>query len=308
MRLHFAHIVNPYSTANGELDSIQRLTLTMMRRAAASTKHEVKLLTAQFSSDRHLIPDGFSPTYDLDRALPEVLHQQKSIPRLPLLADILERAVENTDAEYIIYSNMDIVPVPEFYGGVAALIEKNKCDALIINRRRVDPSLVSDPDLFIAETGEPHPGYDCFIFHRSLLSSLTLGQVCVGSPGIGFMFAHNLFLFANKCVVSANKHLTLHAGFEIVQKWKGKEAMAFQMKEIRKFINANKNYFSIEKFPGYNFPFFKRHFRWLMNPLFHYPMMFRLDMKKLFDGRSIIHPVKKDSWWQEWKSSRINFD
>lgn len=307
MRMQFAHIVNPYSSKHGELDPVQKLTLSMLARAAASTKHEVKLLTAQFAHDRNFIPGGFTLTYDLDRSLRDVIHNSH-VNALPLLTDILERASESSSAEYIIYSNMDIVPVMGFYDSVAALIEKNKCDALIINRRRVDPSLVSNPDLLMAETGEPHPGYDCFVFHRDLLSRMTLGCVCVGAPGVGFMFAHNLFLFANKCVVTANKHLTLHAGYEIVQKWKGPEIADFQMKEIRKFMHDSRKYFSIEKFPGYNLPFFSRHFRWLMNPLFHYPLMFRLDMKKLFDRREIIRPPKKDTWWQEWKSSRINFD
>lgn len=307
MRMQFAHIVNPYTIQQGELDSIQKLTLSMLAGAAASTKHEVKLLTAQFAHDRRIIPEEFTLTYDLDRSLRDVIHNSR-VQALPLLLDILERATETSKAEYIIYSNMDIVLVKGFYDSVAALIEKNKCDALIINRRRVNPSLISNPDLFMAESGEPHPGYDCFIFHRDLLSRMTLGHVCVGAPGVGFMFAHNLFLFANKCVVTANKHLTLHAGFEIVQKWKGQEIANFQMKEIRKFMDANRAYFSIDKFPGYHLPFFKRHFRWLMNPLFHYPLMFRLDMKKLFDGREIVRPPKKDTWWQEWKSSRINFD
>lgn len=307
MRVHFAHIVNPYSIRQGEADPVQRLTLTMLLRAATTTRHHVDLLTAQFRKDKHVVPEGFRQTHDLDRSLRDV-SGISSAPELPLLSDILERAAEHSEAEYIIYSNMDIVPVPHFYDGVAALLNKHKCSALIINRRRVDASLMSNPDLLIAESGLPHPGYDCFVFRKDLLPQLTLGNICVGAPGVGFMFAHNLFLFASKCVVTANKHLTLHAGYEIVQKWKGPAVENYQRQEIRKFLATSGKYFSIDKFPGYNFPFFRRHFRWLMNPLFHYPLMFRLDMKKLFDGRTIVRPAEKDSWWMEWKSSRINFD
>ncbi len=279
----------------------------MLQRAAGDSKHEVKLYTAQFPTDRHLVPDGLIPTPDLDRTLKDVSGIEEG-KHLPLLADVLTRAAEISNAAFIVYSNMDIVPVPWFYNSVAALLDLHKCDALIVNRRRVDESLIASPDLLFAEAGLPHPGYDCFILRRELVPRLMLGAVAVGAPGVGFMLAHNLFLVANKCVVEADKHLTVHAGFDIIQKWKGERVAQHQKKEIRKFIDAHSRSFTIEKFPGYNYPFFRRHFRWLMNPLFHYPMMFKMDMKKLFDGREIRKPVKKDTRWQEWKSNRINFD
>ncbi len=306
MSLRFVHIVNPYGQKNGELDPVQKLTISMLKRAASSTSHNVKLLSAQFGKDRSIVPDGFEATIDLTRSLRDVSANNHA-PELPLLADILERANQH-DCDFVIWSNMDIVPVPQFYNGVAAILEKEKCDALIVNRRRVSASLINNPDLLLTETGLPHPGYDCFIVRKDLIAKLKLGNVCVGAPGVGFMFAHNLFLAAEKCVVVTDKYLTLHAGFEIINEWKGREAEAFQKSEVRKFLKENRKNFRIQNFPGYHLPFFRRHFKWLMNPLFIYPMMFSLDMKNLFDGRKIVHTEKKDTWWQEWKSSRINFD
>jgi hypothetical protein len=306
MRLRFVHIVNPYTHNDGDLDPIQRLTLEMLQRAASESNHDVALLSAQFEKDRVVVPPGFLLTKDLTRSLRQISGVE-TLPEVPVLADILERA-SAVDCDYVVWSNMDIIPVPQFYDGIAAILESQGCDALIVNRRRVSVSLISHPELLLTETGLPHPGYDCFIIKKQLLPKLKLGNVCVGAPGVGFMLAHNLFLVSEKCVVCADKHLTLHAGYEIVNKWKGREAEAFQVREIKKFIRENRNEFRIENFPGYNLSFFRRHFKWLMNPLFIYPMMFSMDFKKIFDGRNIVRPEKKDSWWQEWKSSRITFD
>jgi hypothetical protein len=277
-----------------------------MESSMRSNSSEVKLLSAQFEADQNLIPSAFQLTRHLDRTIGSILHN-KELPRLPLLHDILDRT-STVDCDFVIWSNMDIIPVPGFYNGVAAILEKENCDALLINRRRVGKELIKTPELLFNETGRPHPGYDCFVMKKELIGKLQLGNICVGAPGVGFMLAHNLFLHAERCVVLANKHLTLHVGMEIVQDWKGPEVAAFQKAEIRKFMERESKNFRIEKFPGYNLPFFERHKKWLLNPLFHYPTMFAMDMKKLFDGRKINRSSEGDSGWQEWKSTRINFD
>lgn len=307
MQKQFTHIVNPYSLASGAPDRIQQTTFRALIHAAASTQHKVVLASAQFRKDRAVVPAGFVVTSDLTRSVRDVAPLPHA-KELPLLADVLGKTAEIPDTEFVIYSNMDIIPVPGFYDGIAALLEKLKCDALIVNRRRVSADLADQPELLFLESGLPHPGYDCFVFRKELLSELTLKNCCLGAPGMGFLFAHNLFLYADKCCVVSDKHLTFHLGFDIVGEWSGAEVAKHQRSEIMKFLDENRGNFKINKFPGYNLPFFKRHFRWLMNPLFDYALMFRLDLKNLFDGRVIVHPEKKDSWWQEWKSSRINFD
>ncbi len=303
--MRFAHIVNPYAI-DGKLGAVQVLTISMLEKASKNTRSPVKLLSAQFTEDRGLVPSILELTPDLQSNLQTVSGNSKS-PKLPLLKEILDRAA-NADCDFVIWSNMDIIPVPQFYDGVAAILESEKCDALLINRRRVGKELINKPELLFNETGRPHPGYDCFVMKKGLINKLSLGNICVGAPGVGFMLAHNLFLHAEKCVVLANKHLTLHIGMEIVQDWKGPEVAAFQKSEIKKFLADERKNFRIEKFPGYNLPFFSRHKKWFLNPLFHYPMMFAMDMKKLFDGRTIKKSTEGDSNWQEWKSTRINFD
>lgn len=305
--MQFTHIVNPYSASADGLDPIQKTTLQSLILASRSTDHKVTLLSAQFTSDRSIVPEGIALTSDLSRSIRDVAGLSGA-KELPFLADVLSRSVEVPETEFVIYSNMDIIPGPSFYNAIGALIREQKCDALIVNRRRISATLIDQPELLFTETGLPHPGYDCFVFKKELLPLMSLGNCCVGAPGVGFLLAHNLFLLANKCVVVSNKQLTFHLGYDIISEWSGTEVAQHQRVEIRKFLREKKGLFRIEKFPGYNLPFFRRHFKWLLNPLFDYRMMFFLDLKAIFDGRVIKRNEKKDSRWQEWKSSRINFD
>lgn len=304
MSLRLAHIVNPYVTGNVDEARIQQLTLSCMRRAKAETKNaSVQLLSAQFPEDHNAVPEDFTKCADLSRSLLDLVPGAK---KLPLLQDILA-SLKNIDADYFVYTNMDIAPMPYFYSAVAQLIENEKHDALIINRRRLRADLLqANPELLFAECGLPHPGYDCFVFKRSLLEKFDFGNAAIGVPGIGFLFAHNLFLVADSCKVYSEKHLTFHLGLEIIRPWAAANVVAFQHREIKAFLQRHKAEFRIEKFPGYHLPFFRRQFTWLMNPLFHYPTMLRLDLPKWFDGRKTIRPVKGESRWQEWKVRRFS--
>ncbi len=289
MKLKFAHIINPFNPGTSATEAkIQAITIECMRRAAKEYDPEqVTFVSAQFEEDLKFVPEGFIATENLPRSINEV---SKIIgkKKLPILADIIQR-LKNFEADYYIYSNTDISPYPNFYTAIAQLINQSGADALIVNRRRLPTSFIDkNIEEMVRENGLPHPGYDCFVFKKTILPKLDLKNVAVGIPGIGFMFAHNLFLKADLCKVLYNEKLTFHIGMEIIKEWSSKEEVNFQHQEIISFLNENRKQFDVSKFPGYHLPFFKRHYRWLMNPLFHYPTMFRIDMKKLFDGRKIV--------------------
>ncbi|CAN5146935.1 hypothetical protein BH09BAC5_BH09BAC5_25240 [soil metagenome] len=271
------------------------ITVDCMRNAAKVYGNEnVIFASAQFDEDLVFVPDDFIATKNLTRSFNDVsgITGKK---KLPLIADILSGLKQFPDADYYIYSNTDIAPYPEFYSSIAKIIDQSGNDALIINRRRL-PEEYADKNLeeLTNEKGLPHPGYDCFVFKKELLEKLDLKMVAVGIPGIGFLFAHNLFLHAKSPKVLYDEILTFHIGLEIIKEWSSKEETAFQHNQIRAFLKEKRNHFRISNFPGYRLPFFKRHFRWLMNPLFHYPTMLRLDLKNLFDGRKIIHDEKNE--------------
>ncbi len=60
-----------------------------------------------------------------------------AVPRkLPLIKDILGRLYDASDAEYFIYTNVNIGLMPNFYVAVNAIIESGY-DAFVINRRTI---------------------------------------------------------------------------------------------------------------------------------------------------------------------------
>lgn len=288
-----AHIINPVKAPEGsELHRVQPFTFESMRRskAYAEGKVEVELCTAQFIEDHPVVPSDFTPLFDLDRSVIDV--GNFSNPRkLPILKDILDRLFACSDADYFIYTNVDIIVTPLFYETIGKYIERGY-DAFIINRRRVSPNYtdVSQLEELYAENGMVHTGFDTFVFKRELYEKFVLGDVCIGIPEVGNTLAHNLFAHAENFELMTEKQLTLHIGMELSKQWGDRQYLAHNRKEYLKNLKALYPHFNIANFPGANRGFFVRHFKWLMNPTFHYPTLFKLDMSQLGTKRKPRKP------------------
>src|SRR5262245_53374150 len=109
----YAHIVNPVIVGQDrDLFVAQPITFHTMsiaqRFANDSGKLEVTLYSAHFPEDVALVPSGFVHTRPLERSVTDV--GEFRVPRkLPLLHDILGRLYESAiDADYLIYTNVDI--------------------------------------------------------------------------------------------------------------------------------------------------------------------------------------------------------
>jgi hypothetical protein len=217
----FAHVVNPVAvTPDSDLFVAQPVTFGSMRAAKEMAKGRctVELVTAQFPEDRLLTPADFRVTPDLERSVLNV--GRFSEPRkLPLLADILNRLYAVSDAEYFIYSNVDIALMPHFYVTLKHFVDSG-IDACIINRRTIPAgySRVDELPLMYAEIGNSHPGYDCFVFKRTALPSFDLGTVCIGAVRVGFVLAANLICFSERFREFPALHLTFHIGNE--RRWR----------------------------------------------------------------------------------------
>ncbi|MCB0639826.1 MAG: hypothetical protein KDC54_24555 [Lewinella sp.] len=218
--IHFAHIINPVALPAGhELMVAQPITFASMRLAQAEARAEgmtVKLLTTQFPEDQGVIPADFTILPDLTRSVLDTGPFQR--PRkLPLIADILDRLEEHAEAPYLIFTNVDIGLQPHFYRRVAEWLARGH-DALIINRRRLPARYTSPAELpaIFADPGRPHPGFDCFVFHRRLFPYFRLDEICVGVPFIGVTLAHHLFAFAENCRLIGDEQLTFHLGQEVM--------------------------------------------------------------------------------------------
>ena len=189
----FIHLVNPLvvTDPSSDLLAAQPVTFAAMADArafadAAQPPHaEVYLCAAGFPEDHAAFPPGFHPLPDLTRSVLDAARFETP-RRLPMLADLIARALDAADrlrADWIIYTNVDIAPMPDFYAAIAALIDGGH-DAFTINRRTIPrdwPNGVSDLPLMRAQVGTPHPGRDCFVFGREAARGFDLGTACIGA-------------------------------------------------------------------------------------------------------------------------------
>lgn len=267
--MHLAHLVNPVkSPVYSELSYAQPITFETMRRAremASLQDIRIDLITAQFPEDHCVIPNYFRRTPDLERSAADFAsfaHPKK----LPLLRDLLHRLYEASQAPYLIYTNVDIALQPHFYLEVAKRIRAG-LDAFIVNRRRIPGhfrSLEELPSMY-AHPGAPHPGFDCFVFHRSLYPRFQLARVCVGIPFIEMTFSQNLFCYAKSFRLFDRDFLTFHIGMEIFKK-RDQEYFRYNKKEFWTAMRQMWPVLDSRKFPWGDRSMPYRMIRWALHP------------------------------------------
>jgi hypothetical protein len=281
--LRLAHLVNPFTPGvTSDLHYAQPITLETMRLArdmAATHGVGVELLSAQFAEDRAIIPDYFTKTPDLDRSADDFQHFSKP-KKLPLIADLLDRLYHGTDAPYLIYTNIDIGLQPHFYVEVARKIASG-LDAFVINRRRLPGhfrSIEELPEIY-AHRGAPHPGFDCFVFHRDLYPRFRLGHVCIGIPFIEITLSQNLFCYARKFELFDRDFLTFHIGMEIFKK-RDPEYFAFNRNEFRQCVRMLWPDLDSRKFPWGNRSLLYRMIRWGLHPCIPIKLALQLEPRR----------------------------
>lgn len=280
--IHLAHLVNPVlAPIDGRLAEAQPLTFESMRRAAADAAPGVRvdLLTTQYPEDHAIIPPWFTRTPDLTRSVADV-HPFTVRRKLPILADLLERLHTGSTAPYLIYTNVDIIVHPTFYTAVAARI-RDGLDAFIINRRRVPEIYHSVDDLpaIFADRGKPHPGFDCFVFHRSLYPRFRLGRVSVGIPFIEITFSQNLFCHAERFALFADDFLTFHVGMEVF-KPRDPEYFAFNKAEFWSIVDELWPQLDSRRFPWGHRNVVYRMLRWGLHPAIPIRLALRLEPRR----------------------------
>lgn len=310
----FAHIINPVSAAdNSELHNLQKITFDSILRAKAfcGADLSVKIYTTQYQDARESIPSEFTILEDLSRTVASAYSFEKS-RKLPMIKDILEILNKNSNADYFIYTNLDICLMPQFYSAINDFI-KNGHDAFVINKRRISGKYDSSSqlDLMYSEVGAVHTGYDTFVFSRKVYEKFILKDMCVGIPLAGNDLFYNIFCFAENPKLFTDQHLTFHIGMELVKEWGDADYAAHNKKEFLSLIKEITPFINIAKFPGAELNFFSRHFKWLMNPTFHYPTMFSADMKQLNVERNPRKEKEKRTFKQKYLEKLIryvNFD
>jgi len=214
-RYRFAHIVSPYACpANAEASVTQKTTFVAMARARnfATDKADVDLIAVPDSPAAY-VPDLFRKTPALTRTVRDV-HQFRVPRNLSLVFDVLEAGIAAASgAEFVIFTNPDICPMPQFYGAVSALLSLG-FDCLLINRRTTG-KFPMDPrwsDLVPADYGAPHPGFDCFVFPVEFGRRFVRSDACVGAPAVMRSLLYNLVAFSRNMLILTDAHLTYHIG------------------------------------------------------------------------------------------------
>ncbi|MAM27947.1 MAG: hypothetical protein CMC13_02900 [Flavobacteriaceae bacterium] len=261
--LKLTHIINPVKVSEtSDLFVAQPVTFETMRRAKkfASNQIEVNLITTQYPEDQCIIPGFFTKTKNLDRSSLDFGKFEKN-RKLPLLKDILHRAVVyDTDADYIVYTNVDIAVQPYFYSFISQKIGEG-IEAFVINRRTIAEhyNLKTLAEAY-TDYGEAHPGYDCFVFKKDHYRNFNLENICIGAAYVGLALYLNLRLFSQSFSEINDKHLTFHIGNDKI--WKeesNKQFENFNKAEFQKIReNLESNGRSVEDILNSAFPSLKK--------------------------------------------------
>lgn len=213
--MKIVHLVNVLTPREGsDLVLAQPITLESLRLAKkAAHEIDIQLFSAQFEEDRCKVPDWITPTADLKASSldhEDFLDKRK----LPSLAEIWDRLISNSsEADLIIYSNIDIAVRPNFYSRVAELMNQ-EWDAISITRRTISKNkytCLTQLDQMIIDDGEAHPGDDCFVFRRDRVSQLRLSPVYVGAAWFDKIILINL-AWKTKFSKFRDEILTFHIG------------------------------------------------------------------------------------------------
>lgn len=282
--MKFAHIINPVKVpSHTGLGVAQQITFESIHTALKYTsgRTDVSIYAVCFKEDREVIPGWVHVLPTLEQSVLD-LGTFSSNKKYPLLTDVLN-AVGDTDADFIIFSNMDISLQPFFYDAVRTILLRDSLDALVVNRRGIPTSYnsLNQMPLMFAEPGMPHPGFDCFIFSKKLLPELVLANVCVGVSFSEVSLMHNLIAFAKKIHLEDNLRLTFHIGTEVMPPL-DPEFYNHNRKEYeQKIYPAIKHLLVLHKFPYVALPFHKRMLKWMLNPSFRTHQMAEMEGKNL---------------------------
>ena len=221
------HIVNPVVVGeNSDLFVAQPVTFRTMFAAKrfAIDEVDVDLMVIGYREDESIFPQRFKSLPPLTRSVLDVGNFKKQ-RKLPLIQDILNSAINQSDADYFIYSNVDISPMPFFYSAIADELKHH--DALVINRRTIGKCESGRQPLaqYYQQVGEIHPGFDCFVFSRKQFENFKLFEACIGANWIGRVLICNLLAFADNPKIIKDGHLTFHLGDD--RSWKTSENIDF---------------------------------------------------------------------------------
>ncbi len=283
--MKLAHIINPVKAPIGsELDIAQPITFESIRVASEFSNGNVtvELYTVCYPEDNEIIPSFFRKLPDLTRSVLD--YGKFTTPkRYPILSDVLLALYETSDADYLIYTNMDIALMPHFYNAVCSFIREGH-DVVLVNRRGISTKYknVNELPLMYSDYGKPHPGFDCFVFKRELFPKIVLENICLGVSFSEVALLHNFIAFGEKVKLADDVHLTFHIGTEVMPPLNPEFYWHNRNEYEKKIYPKLKPFLQIDKFPYRGLPFYKRMLKWMLNPSFRTHQMAELEGKNWY--------------------------
>ena len=226
--MKIAHIVNVTeiddSKKSSYLHVAQPLTLQSMiiAKKTASGIVDIDLLAIKHQQEDVTIPGEFRFAPDIEKYAWEYIPAlQNLIPHKPLprMVDIISGLYNSSDAEYLIYTNLDIGLYTHFYIKVKEMLQMGY-DALCINRLDLPKEHngikldVNTIELIKKAGGRKHPGIDCFVFKREIVPKLDLNNVYVGFPPVGQVLKTQIESNSSNFYWVKDHPLTFHIGFD----------------------------------------------------------------------------------------------
>lgn len=224
--MKIAHLINITEINESKnasyLHIAQPMTMKSMIIAQKIAKSvvNVDLIAVKHKDEKVSVPSEFEWAPDFNKYAWEHIEILKNvIPHkpLPLLNDIIVSFYNASDAEYFIYTNLDIGLYPHFYLNVRDII-KQGYDAFCINRRDLPKEYKgvlfdeSKIELIPFIDGIRHIGIDCFVFKREIIPLLDFGKVYIGYPPVGQVLKTQIEVNSKKFMWIKDERLTFHLG------------------------------------------------------------------------------------------------
>lgn len=194
MSTSFGHIINPFPCPEDSEHGIaSRITYESLRVAAGkAARHgiQIEVHAVVLPGDEIAIKPPARFTGLLDRTVQDI-HPMTPKRPFPLIADILRTGAESSNCDYLIFTNMDIAVQPDFYAQLHEIVETRFAPGtpFIIYRRNLSSrynSVDQLPEMY-RQPGEIAYGYDCFVFPRSYVAQLDLGNCCIGAAHFDYL-------------------------------------------------------------------------------------------------------------------------
>lgn len=201
--MKIAHIVNVLDIhpkhESSYLHIAQPVTLKSMLNAKLQSKNpdDIDLIAVKHKGDNIECPEGFRMASDLTRCCYDVFPELPKKRDLPLISDIFHALNQASEADYYVYTNIDIGLFPDFYdfvidtisSGVEAFTIKRITMPKKVNAIELDQN---NYNLVFNQKGLNHSGFDCFVFPRIKIKSIKLGNVFIGTPPIGTLIKREI--------------------------------------------------------------------------------------------------------------------